>query len=85
MKLWKSKNFKKKACKNPQNSLQKCFGTTAAKIQKARRRQARKMKAGAVYFMHTKQNNNKMVREPNVSPHKQIINDDDIKECISTE
>ena len=28
---------------------------------------------------------NKMVREPNVSPHKQIIKDDDVKECISTE
>ena len=24
----------------------------------------------------------KMVREPNVSPHKQIIKDDDVKECI---
>ena len=30
-------------------------------------------------------NNNKMVREPNVSPHKQIIKDDDVKECISIE
>ena len=30
-------------------------------------------------------NLNKMVREPNVSPHKQIIKDDDVKECISTE
>ena len=29
--------------------------------------------------------NNKMVREPNVSPHKQIIKDDDVKECISIE
>ena len=29
--------------------------------------------------------NYKMVREPNVSPHKQIIKDDDVKECISTE
>ena len=28
---------------------------------------------------------NKMVREPNVSPHKQIIKDDDVKECISIE
>ena len=28
---------------------------------------------------------NKMVREPNVSPHKQIIKDDDVKECISNE
>ena len=27
----------------------------------------------------------KMVRKPNVSPHKQIIKDDDVKECISTE
>ena len=27
----------------------------------------------------------KMVREPNVSPHKQIIKDDDVKECISIE
>ena len=26
-----------------------------------------------------------MVREPNVSPHKQIIKDDDVKECISIE
>ena len=26
-----------------------------------------------------------MVREPNVSPHKQIIKDDNVKECISTE
>ena len=25
----------------------------------------------------------KMVLEPNVSPHKQIIKDDDVKECIS--
>ena len=28
---------------------------------------------------------NKMVREANISPHKQIIKDDDVKECISTE
>ena len=28
---------------------------------------------------------NKMVLEPNVSPHKQIIKDDDVKECISIE
>ena len=28
---------------------------------------------------------NKMVREPNVSPHKQNIKDDDVKECISIE
>ena len=28
---------------------------------------------------------NKIVHEPNVSPHKQIIKDDDVKECISTE
>ena len=28
---------------------------------------------------------NKMVREPNVSPHKQIIKDDNVKECISIE
>ena len=28
---------------------------------------------------------NKMVREPNVSPHKQIIKDDDVMECISIE
>ena len=28
---------------------------------------------------------NKMVLEPNVSPHMQIIKDDDVKECISTE
>ena len=28
---------------------------------------------------------NKMVLEPNVSPHKQIIKDGDVKECISTE
>ena len=27
----------------------------------------------------------KMVLEPNVSPHKQIIKDDDVKECISIE
>ena len=27
----------------------------------------------------------KMVREPNVSPHKQIIKDDDVEECISIE
>ena len=27
----------------------------------------------------------KMVREPNVSPHKQIIKDDNVKECISIE
>ena len=26
-----------------------------------------------------------MVLEPNVSPHKQIIKDDDAKECISIE
>ena len=26
-----------------------------------------------------------MVLKPNVSPHKQIIKDDDVKECISTE
>ena len=26
---------------------------------------------------------NKMVLEPNVSPHKQIIKDDDVKECIT--
>ena len=25
----------------------------------------------------------KMVLEPNVSPHKQITKDDDVKECIS--
>ena len=28
---------------------------------------------------------NKMVLEPNISPHKQIIKDDDVKECISIE
>ena len=28
---------------------------------------------------------NKMVLEPNVSPHKHIIKDDDVKECISIE
>ena len=28
---------------------------------------------------------NKMVREPNVSPHKQIIKDDDVEESTSTE
>ena len=28
---------------------------------------------------------NKMVREPNISPQKQIIKDDDVKECISIE
>ena len=28
---------------------------------------------------------NKMVLEPNVSPHKQIVKDDDVKECISIE
>ena len=28
---------------------------------------------------------NKMVLEPNVSPHEQIIKDDDVKECISIE
>ena len=28
---------------------------------------------------------NKMVLEPNVSPHKQIIKDDDVKKCISIE
>ena len=27
----------------------------------------------------------KVVLEPNVSPHKQIIKDDDVKECISIE
>ena len=27
----------------------------------------------------------KMVLEPNISPHKQIIKDDDVKECISIE
>ena len=27
----------------------------------------------------------KMVLEPNVSPHKQVIKDDDVKECISIE
>ena len=27
----------------------------------------------------------KMVREPNLSPHKQIIKDNNVKECISTE
>ena len=27
----------------------------------------------------------KMVLEPNVSPHKQIVEDDDVKECISME
>ena len=26
-----------------------------------------------------------MVLEPNVSPHRQIIKDDDVKECISIE
>ena len=26
-----------------------------------------------------------MVLEPKISPHKQIIKDDDVKECISTE
>ena len=26
-----------------------------------------------------------MVLEPNVLPHKQIVKDDDVKECISTE
>ena len=31
------------------------------------------------------QKSKKMVLEPNVSPHKQIIKDDDVKECISTE
>ena len=29
--------------------------------------------------------NNKMVLEPNVSPYKQIIKDNDSKECISIE
>ena len=33
----------------------------------------------------TKTKTNKMVREPNVSPQKQIIKDDDVKECISIE
>ena len=28
---------------------------------------------------------NKMVLEPNVSPHKQIAKDDDVKVCISNE
>ena len=37
----------------------------------------------AVMKIHRKIN--KMVREPNVSPHKQIIKDDDVKECISIE
>ena len=36
-------------------------------------------------FTETSRYLNKMVREPNVSPHKQIIKDDDVKECISTE
>ena len=36
-------------------------------------------------LFHFEQNKNKMVREPNVSLHKQIIKDDDVKECISTE
>ena len=27
----------------------------------------------------------KMVVAPNISPHKQIIKDDDVKECISIE
>ena len=27
----------------------------------------------------------KMVREPNVSPHKQIIKDNEVKQCISIE
>ena len=39
------------------------------------------MGMGAVHYLYF----NKMVREPNVSPHKQIIKDDDVKECISTE
>ena len=26
-----------------------------------------------------------MVLKPNVSPYKQIVKDDDVKECISTE
>ena len=34
---------------------------------------------------HAETNTNKMVREPNVLPHKQIIKDDDVKECISIE
>ena len=35
--------------------------------------------------VHANELINKMVREPNVSPHKQIIKDDDVKECISIE
>ena len=38
---------------------------------------------GTTYMLNT--DFNKMVREPNVSPHKQIVKDDDVKECISIE
>ena len=34
-------------------------------------------------FLLNLSSKNKMVLEPNVSPHKQIIKDDDVKECIS--
>ena len=37
------------------------------------------------FFGGGERSNNKMVLEPNVSPHKQIIKDEDVKECISTE
>ena len=38
-----------------------------------------------VFFFSKIGKANKMVREPNVSPHKQIIKDDDVEENISTE
>ena len=43
------------------------------------------IKAKIDFFAKKFQISDKMVREPNVSPHKLIIKDDDVKECISTE
>ena len=43
------------------------------------------LKKNSLKFSNLSAKFNKMVREPNVSPHKQIIKDDNVKECISIE
>ena len=42
-------------------------------------------KTQSAFALKRYEQHNKMVLEPNVSPHKQIIKDDDVKECISIE
>ena len=39
----------------------------------------------SAFALKSYEQHNKMVLEPNVSPHKQRIKDDDVKECISVE